>query len=364
MTTGSWSIGSPNYDTSTIYASKSWSGGNGKYEAWAGGTRSKWNSYTMVRRRWTSTIKQANYGVGSIVDVSTTAALSNAGWSANDDLRLLSKLWEAVRGHSLDLGVNIAEAGKTYGTIVQNCRSLGRSLVSLKHGQIGNAMRHLGSGPRHRPDKFKAVRRLDASDVSGRWLELQYAWMPLVKDSFEAAKALEAVTGPRVYKFRVASASKRYTYNGSTVPGAFKYMVNVSVKKSILAELYEDVGIARALGLTNPETILWEVVPYSFVVDWFIPIGTYLNVWRQIPSLKGRFLSTTKVGSKLGSLVVLNPVGNPGYRGTTKTDECFRIERTFSTSLQVPRPTFNSLPRALSPRRLLSSIALIHQRLK
>jgi hypothetical protein len=32
-----------------------------------------------------------------------------------------------------------------------------------------------------------------------------------------------------------------------------------------------------ALGFTNPLVVAWEVVPWSFVVDWFIPVGRYLE---------------------------------------------------------------------------------------
>jgi hypothetical protein len=32
-----------------------------------------------------------------------------------------------------------------------------------------------------------------------------------------------------------------------------------------------------SLGLTNPLNVAWELVPFSFVVDWFIPIGDFFN---------------------------------------------------------------------------------------
>jgi hypothetical protein len=31
------------------------------------------------------------------------------------------------------------------------------------------------------------------------------------------------------------------------------------------------------LGLTNPLNVAWELVPFSFVVDWFIPIGSFFD---------------------------------------------------------------------------------------
>jgi hypothetical protein len=33
----------------------------------------------------------------------------------------------------------------------------------------------------------------------------------------------------------------------------------------------------KSVGLTNPLEIAWEVVPYSFVVDWMLPIGDAIS---------------------------------------------------------------------------------------
>lgn len=39
------------------------------------------------------------------------------------------------------------------------------------------------------------------------------------------------------------------------------------------------VALFSSLGLINPASIAWEVMRYSFVVDWFLPIGPWLNSW-------------------------------------------------------------------------------------
>jgi hypothetical protein len=36
-------------------------------------------------------------------------------------------------------------------------------------------------------------------------------------------------------------------------------------------------AFAAQTGFTNPINLAWEVLPYSFVVDWFLPIGPYLE---------------------------------------------------------------------------------------
>lgn len=357
MTVGSWSIGTPSYTVSQLWATKSWSGADGKYESWSGGTRNKWNNYSLVHYRWVSKINLAGgfFGVGSISDQSASSLKSRCGWNANDDLRLLSKLAEEVRGHSFDLGINIAEAKESYRTILGNLRNLGGALVALKHGRVDDALRYLAV-----PDG--GWRKLRAKDISGRWLELQYGWRPLVSQSYEAAKALAAVTGPRTLTFNASVGTKRATYDGSQSPTNFRYPVNVSYTKRIRAELYEEVGLNRSLALVDPLQIAWEVVPYSFVVDWFLPIGSYLSTWGIIPSLKGRFITTERIGQKAGNWSY-TPIGAAGHQrdGTTKVELWFNMNRTVSSSLSVPLPTFNSIPKALSPKRLLNAVSLIHQ---
>lgn len=32
------------------------------------------------------------------------------------------------------------------------------------------------------------------------------------------------------------------------------------------------------MGLTNPLEVTWELLPFSFVADWFLPIGDYVSI--------------------------------------------------------------------------------------
>lgn len=353
MTSGSWSFGS--FSTGQIAARKQWSGSNGKYETWQGGTRSKWNGYTMVHHKQTQT------GIGNVVgplpEMGVADIQSTVGWSSNDELRLLDKLAQQVRGHSFDLGINLAEAGKSYGTILKNLRSIGSALLNLKHGNIPGALKDLGSGQR-------GSKRSVAKDLSGRWLETQYAFLPLIGQSYEASKALSAMSKARSLQFSVSSGARRKVVDFSSSPAGYSWPCSVTYSRRIKADLYEELSLARSMGLTNPAAIAWEVVPYSFVVDWFIPVGTYLSAWGVIPALKGRFLTTDRGGIKSG-VVGAGTVGSgASYKTQQKRELWFTTKRTFSTSLSCPAPTFNSMPRALSPKRLLNAVALIHQRLR
>lgn len=42
-------------------------------------------------------------------------------------------------------------------------------------------------------------------------------------------------------------------------------------------EWSSSLSTLQQLGVTNPLLLAWELVPYSFIADWFIPVGDYLQ---------------------------------------------------------------------------------------
>jgi hypothetical protein len=38
-----------------------------------------------------------------------------------------------------------------------------------------------------------------------------------------------------------------------------------------------DRALLAQTGIDNPALLAWELLPYSFVVDWFLPVGNYLQ---------------------------------------------------------------------------------------
>lgn len=273
--------------------------------------------------------------------------------SANDTLTLYSQLAENVKGHDFNLAVNVAQGKQTFEMATNAVKTIGSALLDVRRGNISSAFRRLGV-PSSR------VRPLKSKDVSGRWLEMQYGWLPLVSDVYEASKAYESITsGPR--RSRVsATLSRSGLRDYSSSPSSYSLRGPCDDRLKVVYEMTEEISTARSLGLTDPTTVLWEIIPYSFVVDWFIPIGTYLENLNVIPKLKGRFL-TTRFTKMSGSAL-------PKAMGNVKTPPRLHVKyitmaRTVSTSLSVPKPRFSSIEDAFSGKRLLNAIALVSQRL-
>lgn len=167
------------------------------------------------------------------------------------------------------------------------------SMVSARLLQIAKFAKHL-----NRFEFEKARRDLSLTKKqTDRWskdrtaanmfLEVHFGWSPLVGDIYDG---LEVLSSP--WKDHVAVGRGQntglYEDKSNWPPQAMwsygykavykckvRYSAHVSVSNPNLA-------LANQLGLINPIATAWELVPYSFVVDWFVNVGQFLNSWSDL----------------------------------------------------------------------------------
>lgn len=331
-------------------------GTDGQYETVSGRVRSKWNNYQATFDRYVRTPgRNPSISLGDIYWSGNASVGSQI--KANDYLTVLSRLSENVKGHNFNLAVNAAQGKQTVGMVVNALNSIGGAILDLKRGKFESAARRFGVASK--------PSRLSEKDISGRWLELQYGWLPAISDVYEAAKAYESLTSDSRVSRVSASVNRQYQIDVSNSPSNYSVLGTRREGIRIIYEMSEQLTTARSLGLTDPASVLWEIIPYSFVVDWFIPIGSYLENLNTIPRLSGRFLTTTTrrfQGSariKGGSAHFSKWVNYP-----TCFSKQFYMNREVSTNLSVPKPNFVSLPDAMSPTRIWNSIALATQKIR
>ncbi len=346
---------------------RTWTGTDGKYEFVNGEWRTKWNNFTVnsrSRQVLTNEYRGKNWlpsnPAATVSSYTITVGLNvttNLTLSANEDLQLQSKLLQKVKGHNFNLAVNVAQSGQLVDMVAFNLRRFGTAALALRHGDFATAARQLGVNKRQS--------RLKTSDLSGRWLELQYGWLPALSDTFEAAKAFESISsGPRKAIINVG-LRKAGMFNGSPSPSFYTAEYNETADKYLKYEMYEEMSVPRSLGLEDPLTIAWELVPYSFVVDWFLPIGSYLENLMAIPSLKGRFLTTTVRRWSGVKWTGPYPAAFAPGRAYSVADwprqsyNRVSMTREYSSSLTVPRPEFN-LAGSLYGKRIYNAVGLAY----
>ncbi len=118
----------------------------------------------------------------------------------------------------------------------------------------------------------------------------------------------------------------------------------------------EALATQRSLGLTDPYSVAWDLLPFSFIADWFIPIGTYLDNYNIIPNISAEFLQIDKhvwEGQAYGKLCP--------YVGAVSTAKQTIIYRSKLASFVPVKPEF-SLPKS-STTHFWSSLALLRQKL-
>lgn len=121
------------------------------------------------------------------------------------------------------------------------------------------------------------------------WLEGRYGWRILVKDIIDLHEALSSFDSSRErYKQQVGYGDTSVTQSTETFTsgsGDYTYSVAETVDYSVRGSVIMDVKPPQFT--FNPIVTAWELVPYSFVIDWFVGIGTWFESLSALSLSKG-----------------------------------------------------------------------------
>lgn len=282
--------------------------------------------------------------------------------SANDVLKLIGRLQDLVQGSDFNLGIALGELGDTVGLIGDTAGRMAGALGAARNGQFGKAADYLFSGTKRRRKpghKDLPGGKPTSKMLADNWLELQYGWLPLLKDVEAGAQMLaHHLNVPLRKSYRVSMRKELMTTRNTQVGyNSLHRAIGKGLKvhrKSIIARIEEAGSIPQLLGLTNPELVAWELVPYSFVADWFIPIGDWLQARAFVSHLKGTFITSDKrtgyAFSPTSQYFAFQPRGNN-----------FRVlfQRTVSTTLDVPMPRMKPLGKVASWQHCVNAVGLL-----
>lgn len=288
-------------------------------------------------------------------------------WDSNDEILLLGKLAEKYRQHDWNAGVFVGELGKTVSTVASRMRQFGRAALAVKRGRLLEAYKLLRVPPDYgyirEYTTWTRSRKAKWYDV---WLELRYAWTPLLYDIYNLSEAIRQYDVPRQAVFRVSHhIGKTVT---AVLPEIFACKGSGRYAKQIIATVKEKpFTFPEYLGLTNPGAIAWELLPLSFVVDWFIPIGNYVQTRSVLAGMEGSYVRTTYdwhrgriTGMAPGYKPDTTPPLTSEIRDPSSWTTSVEIDRTIVNTLSVPLPTFrNPLGNSSPGKRIMDASSLI-----
>lgn len=156
--------------------------------------------------------------------------------------------------------------------------------------------------------KFDRKARIATAGLSAAnaWLMYRYGIKPLIGSIDDVTKALQREIRPD----RAFTRAKETLSTSSTQTAAYDdswYIHDYGIQKTethevralsvdeIVLDMYHDIGISSKDLLTLP----WELIPYSFVVDWFANVGDYFGALAS-------FLNPRNLGSCLVQTDVLS----------------------------------------------------------
>jgi hypothetical protein len=323
-----------------------------------------YTQYSDVHTRWfyPKALSGQIWGDMSVTRVSGWPTWSGVNTppvlDANDQLKLIGKLKAQIRGSDFNLAVFLGEGHETVKMITSTAVKLAMAGMMARKGRFADAARHLTDA--RGSQFFGRARKTGANS----WLELQYGWLPLLQDVKSGAEQLAHILHyPKTKTYR-AQIRKRINYV-ATLFGWNWADAHATVSRQIIAHITEPESTLSTLGLLDPELVAWELLPFSFVADWFIPVGDYLEARAFSRHISGTFV-TTDISRKFCRNItsqrrdVSEPAGH-SVAANTASSTITSLTRSVSTTLAVPLPAVKPVGKALSWGHMLNAVALVSQ---
>jgi hypothetical protein len=337
---------------------------------------------TYTSTPWKQTVIGTRLGDGK-VDYLSTETYSTAFYPINYQPlpshvadaadKALRKMSKEASGLSVNLAEAFAERSQTARMMSDTVWRVARAARALRKGDLYSVYNELSMSKGLSRHQERRIIKTDPSKrLANWWLELQYGWKPLLQDVHDAAELLakhietdpwhselkaQAQATQIVHDFNKEDANVSSGIEQNTTSARYHLFLSLdSASRSILSQT----------GISNPLLLGWELLPYSFVVDWFIPVGNYLE------SL-GNFDGWTFHSGTLTQKTVLKYDRSYGKSVRTKSDRYYDIgtsggvsakgfyfQRTKLSGFPTAQfPRLKTLDQALSPLHFANGLALL-----
>lgn len=255
------------------------------------------------------------------------------------EFKLLNRLQSRIQQGQVDLLTAAAERKDSIQMIGTRVNQMTDLLVDYKRNmsRLEKALK--------KAKKPKKIQRL-VNLISSLRLEFSFGWSPLASDLYTLGNEIM----PPIFYADVSA-----TVHGEQLIPTYAFGYEGGYEGSV--KLHGKVGIqmndpftasAAQLGLTNPAATAWELVPWSFAVDWILPIGDYLRQASMLDGLEVRFSSMTitqkgnsSIRYTLNNLNAMSSAELKHYRRTSLPEP--RLPRFMDSPFGSLTRTFNQL---------------------
>ena len=296
----------------------------------------------------------------------------NNNWVGQADVKAYDRFVSSMH-KTVEMGINLATHRQALDMVANRALALAAAAVALRRGNVRGFFEALSyTGPDRGPKRHRK-----AKTFGNLWLEYHFGWSPLVSDMYNAGDGLQQ---PLPYHTFVKASAKdstsRYIINQRiNTPDVYSNWYttrNVTYRRAYGAEVTvtnPNLFMLNALGLANPAVIAWDLVPFSFLVDWLTGFGGYIRSYSDFLGLHLTNPWTTQHWRAIesDSYIGVNYYTNSetGVRySVSKTQSWTRSHIRLRRGTSTPvRKLSISLPDRVSPTRAATAISLLLQRL-
>lgn len=302
-------------------------------------------------------------GSGAMTTFSPVVATS-PGQETNVDNESIVSALERMRG-SLDLSVDGFQIRQTIRMIKRPVQSLTKMYEQFRKKKL---LEYASRKWKRRPsfDKF----------LSDSWLEYIYGWMPLLSSAYELAGQMGNIAkpGPTMQVFKGSSRIQEtktkeefHTFAGTSHKVSVTHNTLYGSKIYLLMKMSDSDKARHVATYTslNPANIAWELIPFSFVVDWFYDIGSYLRSCETALMYNSRFhsgwKSTLRVTNTQAVGLPRDFSGAVGSLSGSGSAQLISFGRSRFSSIPSPSKPVVQGATDLSWSQLTSALALLAQ---
>lgn len=272
------------------------------------------------------------------VHTSALSSFPESGFDSSLGNKAVTSALLKLKGKGPNIGVLIGERHETLRMFAD---------AAVRTAQLYRRFRH--NNPK---DWAKVLQHdaLPASRLPESWLQVQYGVKPFIDDVQSALEFCNKLAQVRPPVFTVKGNARRISrYDVDMLHDGNNLVTRIhdEISKTAFVRLdYIQTSPLEAslasLGITNPFLLAWELLPYSFVADWFVGVGDYVSTWDA--AFGFQFLSgslSEKVLTVRSGMTQLTPGRKTGYGSARLRARRIDFKRTVYRSSPLPRtPVF------------------------
>jgi hypothetical protein len=274
-----------------------------------------------------------------------------------------SRLQDKLKTETASMGAFFAEGRSALQMVATRATQLLGAFSALKRGDFRAFTKSLNVRPL---EKHRNTRWSKPKDASAIWLEYWMGWAPAIGDLYSCAEVLSsmppwgdvAATGTEPFSKKVVDAWPDpvdwIVLQEHSVDAKCRVKIQCRVRVT-----NPNLFLASQLGLVNPASVVLEVLPFSWLVGWFVNFEQLVAHLTDFSGLEITDIMITRSVKYSGLM-------HYGYRryGVYENLLCHpsgvHMQRLTPSSIDAPLLQFRMLDR-LSITRGLTAMSLLTQ---